>query len=125
MRHAAADGERIEIDYWSAGRDELTTRRIDPGPPFFALGEWYTDACCHRAGDNRMFRIDRIRAVRPTGETFEPAATTPRAPAPSITASRRPAGDPRAPAGRGVGRRDYPAESVEDRPTVGSGSCSR
>jgi proteasome accessory factor C len=26
----------------------------------------------HLSGDERLFRVDRIRAVRPTGETFEP-----------------------------------------------------
>jgi proteasome accessory factor C len=75
VRDAAAKHARIEIDYWSAGRDELTTRTIDPDSVFFATGRWYVGAHCHRARDDRMFRIDRIRAVRPTGETFEPGAT--------------------------------------------------
>jgi proteasome accessory factor C len=71
VRNAAEREERLEIDYWSAGRDELTTRRIDPMTVFFALGEWYLDAWCHRAGDERLFRVDRIRGVRATGERFE------------------------------------------------------
>jgi proteasome accessory factor C len=75
IRGAAARHERIEVDYWSAGRDDLTTRRIDPEVVFFATGEWYVGAYCHQARDERMFRVDRIRAVRPTGETFEPGAT--------------------------------------------------
>ena len=71
IRDAAARGERVEIDYWSAGRDELTTRRIDPAVAFFAMGEWYVSAYCHRANEERMFRVDRIRALRATGEHFE------------------------------------------------------
>ena len=74
IRHAAARGERVEIDYWSAGRDEMTTRRIDPALAFFAMGEWYVSAYCHRADGERMFRIDRIRALRATGEHFEQMA---------------------------------------------------
>jgi proteasome accessory factor C len=74
VRDAAARGERVEIDYWSAGRDDLTTRRIDPALVFFAMGEWYLSAYCHRANDERMFRVDRIRALRPTGEHFEATA---------------------------------------------------
>jgi proteasome accessory factor C len=74
VRAAAERGERVEIDYWSAGRDDLSTRRIDPAVAFFAMGEWYVSAYCHRAADERMFRVDRIRALRPTGEHFEPAA---------------------------------------------------
>jgi proteasome accessory factor C len=27
-------------------------------------GHWYVDAFCHRAGDMRRFRVDRINAVR-------------------------------------------------------------
>jgi proteasome accessory factor C len=73
VREAALTGRRIEIEYWAAGRDHLTTRAIDPGIPFFAVGQWYTDAFCHERQDNRMFRLDRIRAVRPTSETFTPA----------------------------------------------------
>jgi proteasome accessory factor C len=75
IRDAAAQHRRIEIDYWSAGRDEFTTRRIDPEVVFFATGEWYVGGYCHRARDERMFRVDRVRAVRDTGETFEPGAT--------------------------------------------------
>jgi proteasome accessory factor C len=75
VRDAAARGERVEIDYWSAGRDDLTTRRIDPALAFFAMGEWYVSAYCHRANGERMFRVDRIRALRATGEQFELAPT--------------------------------------------------
>ena len=74
VRDAAARGERVEIEYWSAGRDELTTRRIDPAVAFFAMGEWYVSAFCHRADAERMFRVDRIRALRATGDHFEASA---------------------------------------------------
>jgi proteasome accessory factor C len=71
IRDAVINHERVEIDYWSAGRDELTTREIDPAVVFFAMGAWYAGAYCHRARAERMFRIDRIRSVRPTGVRFE------------------------------------------------------
>ena len=38
---------------------------------FHAFGAWYVAACCHRAGAERLFRVDRVRAVRPTGEHFD------------------------------------------------------
>lgn len=76
VRDAVARHERVEIDYWSAGRDEFATRRIDPAVVFFALGAWYVGAHCHRAGAERMFRVDRIRALRPTGERFTPPQTS-------------------------------------------------
>lgn len=71
VRAAARDRSRVEIDYWSANRDEVLTRAIDPAPPFYALGAWYVPAFCHRAGEERLFRVDRIRALRATGEHFE------------------------------------------------------
>ena len=74
LRAAAAGSERVEIDYYTFGRDELTTRRIDPRAVFAAAGQWYVDAWCHRADDDRLFRVDRVRGVRPTGEHFDPAA---------------------------------------------------
>jgi proteasome accessory factor C len=75
VRDAVAAHRRIEVEYWSAGRDEVTTRRIDPEVVFFATGGWYLGAYCHRARDERMFRVERIRSVTPTDETFEPGAT--------------------------------------------------
>jgi proteasome accessory factor C len=80
LRRAAAAGERVEIDYYAYGRDALTTRRIDPHAVFAAAGQWYVDAWCHRAGDERLFRVDRVRDVRPTGEHFEVAGAGAAAP---------------------------------------------
>lgn len=73
VREAAEAGRGIEIEYFSAGHDRVSTREIDPGPPFFATGQWYTDAYCHAAQDSRMFRVDRIRTLRDTGRRFTPA----------------------------------------------------
>jgi len=115
IRDAVAAHLRVEIEYWSAGRDELTTRRIDPEVVFFATGEWYVGAYCHRAQDERMFRVDRIRSVEPTTETFEPGATgfetgdvyTPRAADTRVTLDLAPAAAWVAEA--------YPTEAVTER----------
>jgi proteasome accessory factor C len=98
VRDAAAHHERLDIDYWSAGRDELTQREIDPTTVFFATGAWYVSAYCHRVEDERMFRVDRIRGLRATGEHFEPPADTaepartfnPSPDAPKVTLRLRP-----------------------------------
>jgi len=116
IRDAVHHHERIEIDYWSAGRDELTTRAVDPAVVFFALGAWYTSAYCHRAESDRMFRVDRIRGLRATGEHFD-------APTGDLTSSEvyNPApDDPRvtlrlAPAAAWVAEA-YPTQSVTERP---------
>src|SRR5690606_28482880 len=70
LREAAAAGERVEIDYCSHGADALRTRLVDPRTVFHSSGHWYVEAFCHRAGDDRLFRVDRVRALRGTGERF-------------------------------------------------------
>ncbi len=114
-RAAAAEGRRVEIAYWSAGRDELSARRIDPGPPFFALGEWYTDAYCWMRNGPRMFRIDRIRELTLTDETFEPVGNR------SGTSVYHPRPDDvrvtiELPRGASWVAESAPSESVEDLP---------
>ncbi|HEX4531299.1 MAG TPA: WYL domain-containing protein [Acidimicrobiia bacterium] len=74
LQDAEADDERVEIDYYSFARDEMTTRVIDPWRVFHAFGAWYVAAWCHRAQAERLFRVDRVRAVRATGERFDPAS---------------------------------------------------
>jgi predicted DNA-binding transcriptional regulator YafY len=78
VRSAADDGRAIEIDYLSASRDELTTRTVEPLQVMTIDGHWYLDAYCHRAGDMRRFRVDRIGAVRPVDEPVAAPARRPR-----------------------------------------------
>jgi proteasome accessory factor C len=71
LTRAAEAGEQLELDYYSFARDEMTTRVVDPIRVFHALGAWYLAAYCHRAHADRLFRVDRVRAVRPTGARAE------------------------------------------------------
>lgn len=73
LREAVERGDQIEIDYYSSARDEMTTRVVDPVRVFHALGAWYLAGWCHRAQADRLFRVDRVRAVRLTGERVDPA----------------------------------------------------
>lgn len=72
VRSAVERRERIEIEYYSASRDAQSVRDIDPEHVFASIGNWYVVAWDHLAEDERLFRVDRIRRVRPTGEVFEP-----------------------------------------------------
>ncbi len=71
LQDAASVSEQVEINYYSFARDEMTTRIVDPWRVFHAFGAWYLAAWCHRASAERLFRVDRVRAVRPTGEHFD------------------------------------------------------
>lgn len=73
LRDAADAGERVAIEYYSLTRDEVTSREIDPLLVFTDRGRWYVSAYCYRAEDTLTFRIDRVRALRRTGETFDRA----------------------------------------------------
>jgi proteasome accessory factor C len=72
LRSAVEHHETVEVDYWSHSRDEVTTRRLDPDRVFNTGGAWYCAAWCHRAAGERLFRVDRMVAVRPTGSSFTP-----------------------------------------------------
>jgi proteasome accessory factor C len=71
LQEAASASTRIQIDYYSFARDEMTTRVVDPWRVFHAFGAWYLAGWCHRAGAERLFRVDRVRVVRASGERFE------------------------------------------------------
>jgi len=71
LQEAVAARQQLEIEYYSFARDEMTTRVVDPARVFHAFGEWYLAAYCHSAQADRLFRVDRIRSVRATGEVVE------------------------------------------------------
>jgi proteasome accessory factor C len=72
LRRAAAGHERVRIEYYAASTAETTERDIDPEEVFSALGNWYVVAWDHRSQGERLFRVDRVHALSPTGDTFEP-----------------------------------------------------
>jgi proteasome accessory factor C len=79
LRAGAARHRQVEIDYYSHGRDERTVRVIDPYRITNEQGHWYVLGWCHRAGGERLFRVDRIHSARlhDTGfETVEPTQTS-------------------------------------------------
>lgn len=77
VRDAANLGRRLRIVYFSAYRDEVSERDVDPRVVYQRHGRWYVEAWCHRAQDIRHFRVDRMREAAPTGETFEPVRAEP------------------------------------------------
>jgi proteasome accessory factor C len=68
---AARKNERVEIEYAAVSRAQAEHRPIDPYGIVHHAGEWYMVGHCHKRGDVRTFRIDRIAALKTTGEKFE------------------------------------------------------
>jgi proteasome accessory factor C len=60
---AARRQKCIEIGYAAASRSKAETRAIDPYGIVHHAGEWYLVGHCHKRGDTRTFRIDRIATV--------------------------------------------------------------
>jgi proteasome accessory factor C len=71
LRDAIAGRRRVRITYYSFGRDKVTDRNVDPYVVFSTLGNWYLLAADDSSGEERVFRVDRIKEMTPTGETFE------------------------------------------------------
>ncbi|MYK74820.1 MAG: WYL domain-containing protein [Acidimicrobiaceae bacterium] len=63
LRRAISGRRQIEIEYYSQGRDAMTSRAVDPARLFSHDGTWYLSGWCHRAGAERVFRVDRIRTL--------------------------------------------------------------
>jgi proteasome accessory factor C len=84
IARAVAECEVVEIDYFSAGRGATSVRRIHPYVLENHRGAWYLSAFCESAGEDRVFRLDRVRRAEPTGERFDPPADPP-APSPDLT----------------------------------------
>lgn len=68
---------RVKIDYYAYGRDEHTTRTVDPYRVFAQSGAWYLAGWCHLAEDERLFRLDRIVEVTVLDEPFDPPSEVP------------------------------------------------
>jgi len=71
FQEAIAAGRCVEIAYHSYGRDEETTRVVEPHRCLYD-GFWYLTANCRLAGAPRVFRLDRVRSAVLVEATFIP-----------------------------------------------------
>ncbi len=78
IRAATEAGQSLELEYLSASRDELTTRTVEPTQVITVDGHWYLDAYCHKAGDMRRFRVDRIVKARQLDQPVSDEVRRPR-----------------------------------------------
>ncbi len=68
---AARERQGVEIRYAAASRKKAESRAIDPYGIVHHAGEWYLVGHCHKRGDTRTFRIDRIATLEPRESRFE------------------------------------------------------
>lgn len=60
----------VTIEYYTAYRDETSTRDVDPYHLRYHLGAWYLIAFCHTRNCVRVFAVDRIISCVDTGKVF-------------------------------------------------------
>lgn len=60
VRTAVRDSRALRIDYYSASRDELNSRFVDPIRVLLVGDHSYLEAWCREAEGVRLFRFDRI-----------------------------------------------------------------
>lgn len=71
LMEACEERRVVDMEYYSYGRDELTRRRVHPYSMEFVMGHWYLHAWDGLSGEMRVFRVDRIKELRVTGERFK------------------------------------------------------
>jgi proteasome accessory factor C len=64
VRDALEQGRRLHLDYYVPGRDETTSRAVDPMTLHLVEGRSYLEAWDASAEGVRLFRLDRVEAVR-------------------------------------------------------------
>jgi proteasome accessory factor C len=68
LREALDEGRQLWMRYYTASRDALTERTVDPLRLLVTDGQTYLEAYCHLASAVRHFRVDRIEEVRVLSE---------------------------------------------------------
>jgi len=63
LASALAERHPLRIRYYTASRDEVSEREVEPRQLLVVEGRSYLEAWCRRAEDIRMFRVDRIDDV--------------------------------------------------------------
>jgi len=72
VRDALNRKRALRIRYYTASRDEITERVVDPMRALLVEGRNYLEAWCRYAGDMRLFRLDRIDAIEVLDEPASP-----------------------------------------------------
>jgi proteasome accessory factor C len=83
IQEALRDGLALHLTYYTASKDEITERTVDPMRLLIVDGRGYLEAWCRRAEGVRLFRLDRVDEVTVLDE---PAAPPPDAPQTDIAA---------------------------------------
>lgn len=83
VREAVRDARALSIEYYSASRDALSARVVDPIRVVLVGDHSYLEAWCREAEGKRLFRLDRIVEARVLDEPAVPPRPAVDAPPPT------------------------------------------
>lgn len=72
LRTAIADQHRVQLRYFSAWRDTVSDRQVDPLRLLAIDGRTYLEGFCYQAEDIRRFRLDRMDDVQVLDQKIDP-----------------------------------------------------
>ncbi len=75
VRQALRGGRAVWLRYYSASKDAITERTVDPMRLLIVQGISYLEAWCRRAESVRLFRLDRIDELAVLDERAAPPET--------------------------------------------------
>jgi proteasome accessory factor C len=64
ITRAIREDRVVDVEYWTEARGEITARSIEPHLLVNARDAWYVVSWCRLAGEQRTFRLDRIRSAK-------------------------------------------------------------
>jgi proteasome accessory factor C len=79
LERGRSEGRVVEIEYYTASRDETAWRRVRPYALVHWLGAWYVIGHDERSGERRTFKVERARQARILDERFAPPSFDARA----------------------------------------------
>lgn len=82
---AAEDHEKVRIAYYTGATGRVSERVVHPWALVQRLGVWYLIAWCEAAGQERVFRLDRVRDIERLGVRFTPPSGVSTAVTPDIS----------------------------------------
>ena len=68
VQEALEARKKLHMEYFSAGRGVMTERTIEPWSLVAVQGRWYLQAMDGSSGEERLFRVDRIKAAEVLNE---------------------------------------------------------
>ena len=72
LNQGIRDRRVVELEYLTAGRLQVATRRVEPYLLFRSQEAWYLEAYCLFAGGQRTFKLERMRSARLTDAVYVP-----------------------------------------------------